>query len=185
MKVVSKINNDPVHLPLILRNKFRHMCSKHFKIIPLLFLISFFGCQENGTEEKTIEEIQSEGKISSIIRSPVTANGPQDTVNVAKMVFDEMIYNFETVNEGDMVKHTFHFTNTGKIPLIINDAHSTCGCTVPKWPNNPVSPGGKGTIKVEFNTKNKIKQQEKPIIISANTYPSVTKVYLRGYVITC
>ena len=158
------------------------MCSKHPKILVFLLLIAFIGCQKNDSGEKTIEEIQTEGKISSIIRSPVSANGPTDTVNVAKMEFNETVYLFDTVKEGDIVKHTFHFTNTGKVPLIINDAHSTCGCTVPKWPKNPISPGRKGTIKVEFNTKSKTNQQEKPVIISANTYPSVTKLYLKGFV---
>lgn len=158
------------------------MCSKHSKIFVFFLVTAFFSCQKNDSGEKTIDEIQTEGKISSIIRSPVSATGPKDTVNVARMEFEETVYLFDTVDEGDIVKHTFHFTNTGKVPLIINDAHSTCGCTVPKWPKNPISPGRKGTIKVEFNTLNKTKQQEKPVIINANTYPSVTKLYLKGFV---
>ena len=147
-----------------------------------LSIVSLFSCKEDKAGQGAIEEIRTEGKISSIIRSPVTASGLKDTASVARMEFEEKIYDFGEVEEGDIVSHTFHFTNTGKAPLVISDAHSTCGCTVPQWPKDPIPPGGKGTIEVTFNTKNKTRRQEKPVIISANTYPSVNKVYLKGYV---
>lgn len=149
----------------------------------LLLLFCFSACEGDSNAEKSIEEIQAEGKISSIIRSPITATGNQDTVNVAKMDFEELSFDFGEVNEGDIVKHTFSFTNTGKVPLIINDAHSTCGCTVPKWPKEPIPPGKKGKIQVEFNTKNKPNKQEKGVTLNANTYPSVSKVFLKGFVV--
>lgn len=148
-------------------------------IIPGLFLLA--GCK-NEDSGKTVEEIQTSGKISSIIRSPVTAEGPQDTVNVAKIDFEETVYDFGEVAEGQMVSHVFKFTNTGSVPLLINNAQSTCGCTIPEWPRNPIPPGGEGEIKVAFNTKEKHDFQEKPVTISANTYPSNTTVYLKGYV---
>ncbi len=139
-------------------------------------------CQEGQSTGKSIDEIKADGKISSIIRSPITANGLEDTVNVARMEFGELTFDFGEVAEGDIVKHTFSFTNTGKVPLVINDAHSTCGCTIPDWPEEPVPPGQSGKINVEFNTKAKPNFQEKPIIINANTYPSVTTLYVKGYV---
>ncbi|MEZ4932621.1 MAG: DUF1573 domain-containing protein [Saprospiraceae bacterium] len=155
------------------------------RIYILLVAVTFVilgSCQNDQTSGKSIEEIQADGKISSIIRSPITAEGIKDSINVAKMEFEELTYDFGEVNEGEIVEHTFQFTNTGKIPLIINDAHSTCGCTVPKWPKDPVAPGAKGNIHVEFNTKSKPNHQEKPVIINANTYPSVTNVYIKGFV---
>ena len=36
-------------------------------------------------------------------------------------------------------------------PLIIKDAKSTCGCTVPSFPKEPIAPGKKGQIKVQYN----------------------------------
>ena len=100
----------------------------------LLIGVIFYACGPEVGGDKTIEEIPTEGKISSIIRSPVTASGPTDTINVAKMEFEELIHDFGEVKEGEIVKHTFKFVNSGRIPLIINDAHSTCGCTIPDWP---------------------------------------------------
>ena len=153
----------------------------------LMLLSSFFwSCQNSNTalQEKSLDEIKSESKIrnSSIVRNPVTANQPEDTVNVARMVFEEESFDFGEVNEGETVTHVYEFKNTGKVPLVISNARSTCGCTVPKWPNDPIPPGESGQIEVKFNTQNKKNKQTKPITITANTYPSATKVYLTGFV---
>jgi hypothetical protein len=155
-------------------------------IISFLFLTFIFSaCQDGLTSgsEKTIEEIKADGEVSSIIRNPVTATENADTVNVAKMVFEEDSYDFQEVLEGDVVKHSFHFKNEGKVPLIISGARSTCGCTVPEWPKDPIAPGEKGVIEVKFDTKNKKNKQSKPVTITANTYPAQTKVFLTGFVI--
>ena len=152
----------------------------------LILVVGLAACQNNelgSKSEKTIQEIQADGDVSSIIRSPVTASDQQDTVNVAQMSFESELYNFGEVLEGDVVKHTFKFTNTGKVPLIINGARSTCGCTVPDWPREPIPPGESGVIGVKFDTKNKKNNQNKPITITANTYPAQTKVYIEGFVI--
>lgn len=140
--------------------------------------------QPDATSEKSVEEIKSQGPISNadIIRSPVTADEPIDTVNVAKIEFEETSFDFGEVKEGAIVEHSFSFTNTGKTPLLINNARSTCGCTVPDWPKEPIPPGEKGGISVRFDTHNKHNQQSKPITITANTYPATSRVFLSGFV---
>ena len=63
----------------------------------------------------------------------------------------------ETINYGEVEKgkddgiRIFEFTNTGDAPLIITNAKSSCGCTVPEWSKEPIAPGGKGKIKVQYN----------------------------------
>lgn len=156
------------------------------KLLFLVLLLAVGACQQNrfSGSEKSVEEIKAEGPISNadIIRNPVTAAGPIDTINVAKMSFEEETFNFGEVKEGAIVKHTYNFTNTGKVPLVISDASSTCGCTVPTWPKAPIAPGETGEISVEFNTQNKHREQKKPIIITANTNPARTVVHLEGFV---
>lgn len=151
-----------------------------------LILVVFSACNadENVKGEKTIEEIKTSGKItnSDIIRNPVTANGPEDTVNIAKIVFEEKEFNFGRAKQGDIIKHTYVFTNTGKVPLLISNARSSCGCTVPKWPTELIEPGGKGEISVEFDSKGRKNRQVKEVTITANTYPSTTKVKLEGFI---
>jgi hypothetical protein len=45
----------------------------------------------------------------------------------------------------------FEFTNTGDAPLIITNVLSTCGCTVPTKPTEPIMPGKTGKIEVKYN----------------------------------
>lgn len=46
---------------------------------------------------------------------------------------------------------TFVFTNTGDAPLVITNVRSTCGCTVPSKPTEPIMPGKTGNIDVKYN----------------------------------
>ena len=151
-----------------------------------LLLPFFFSCQPTSTtKEKSLQEIKADSKNisnSAIIRNPVSADQPVDTVNVAKMTFEKLRYDFGEVVEGAIVTHTFNFTNTGKAPLIISNAKSTCGCTVPEWPKAPIAVGEQGEINVKFNTEDKKLYQTKPIFITANTHPSETTLYLIGQV---
>ena len=50
----------------------------------------------------------------------------------------------ETINYGE-------FTNTGNAPLIITDVKSSCGCTVPTKPSEPIMPGKSDKIIVKYN----------------------------------
>ena len=145
-----------------------------------------FACQTTPKgSEKSVEEIKQEGAISNsdIVRNPVSASKPEDTVNVAKMTFEEDTYDLGQVKAGEKVAHVYNFTNTGKAPLLITSARSTCGCTVPEWPKDPIPPGGKGELKVVFNSEGKHGQQNKPVTVLANTYPGTTKVFLTGTVV--
>lgn len=150
----------------------------------LLALPACGDSQPEAVSEKSLQEIRQEGPIknSDIIRNPSSADQPLDTVNVAKMTFEQSKFEFGEAKEGDVIEHVFTFTNTGKAPLIIQGARSTCGCTVPEWPSEPIAPGESGEISVRFNTENKTGRQEKPVTVTANTYPATTRVYLRGFV---
>jgi len=45
----------------------------------------------------------------------------------------------------------FEFTNIGDAPLVITDVQSTCGCTVPTKPKQPIMPGKTGKIEIKYN----------------------------------
>ncbi|MBS7787767.1 DUF1573 domain-containing protein [Flavobacterium sp. CYK-55] len=53
--------------------------------------------------------------------------------------------------ESDSGLRSFEFKNTGDAPLIISNVQSTCGCTVPSKPTEPVMPGKTGKIDVKYN----------------------------------
>ncbi|MBS1534981.1 MAG: DUF1573 domain-containing protein [Bacteroidetes bacterium] len=69
----------------------------------------------------------------------------------------EFIAKDNTIDYGKVYKDTdsglrsFEFKNTGDAPLIITDVHSTCGCTVPSKPTEPIMPGKTGKIDVKYN----------------------------------
>jgi hypothetical protein len=97
--------------------------------------------------------------------------------------FEDTLFRFGTIREGEEVEHSFPFTNTGKNDLLISNASASCGCTVPEWPKEPIPPGGKGIIKATFNSEGKQGKQSKKIVISANTKPELTEVWLEGDVL--
>ncbi len=129
-----------------------------------------------------VQEIRSDGPNASMVRNPATADYPTDTNQLARIAYAEQEFDFGETEEGNVVEHSFQFTNTGKVPLIISGARSSCGCTVPKWPEEPIPPGGTGEISAKFNTEGKPNQQRKMIKVTANTYPNETSVTLKGMV---
>ena len=72
--------------------------------------------------------------------------------NGAKIEFKEETINYGEVYKGvDSGKRTFEFQNIGNEPLLIKDAKSSCGCTVPSFPKEPIAPGKTGIIEVQYN----------------------------------
>lgn len=98
------------------------------------------------------------------------------------MEFEEKEHDFGTVEEGDVVEHTFTFKNTGEAPLIVSNAKASCGCTVPTWTKDPVAPGETGEMLVKFNTRGKPNQQMKQVRITANTESGKETIRIKAFV---
>lgn len=96
--------------------------------------------------------------------------------------FESENFDFGAIPEGEVVEHTFTFTNVGEAPLIIQSASASCGCTVPSYSKDPVPVGGTGEIAVRFNSKGKKGNQAPTVTVTANTYPKVRKLRLKGSV---
>lgn len=93
---------------------------------------------------------------------------------LTELKFNEEEFDFGNITAGEQVTHVFKFKNTGKEPLVISNAKGSCGCTVPKWPKEPIAPGKSGEIEVKFDSKNKTGKQTKNVTITANTEPANT-----------
>ncbi len=72
-------------------------------------------------------------------------NGPEIT-------FKNVMHDYGTIYVGSDGSYEFEFTNTGNEPLILSKPRSSCGCTVPTWPKEPILPGETNKIKVTYNT---------------------------------
>lgn len=100
----------------------------------------------------------------------------------ASLTFEAPVYDFGTVNEGEVVETTFKLTNSGKTDLIITDAQVTCGCTVPSWPKKPIKPGQTEEIQVRFDTNGKPNRQQKNITLLTNTESGREILTIKGLV---
>lgn len=103
-----------------------------------------------------------------------TQGGPEIT-------FEQTLHNFGQITQGEKVEYAFKFTNTGNKDLLIQDAVSSCGCTVPNWPKEPIKPGESNYLKVVFDSNGKEGFTEKEISIKANTNPP----FIQGPKIQC
>ena len=72
--------------------------------------------------------------------------------DVAK--FNTNKYDFGKVKQNVPAVYSFEITNTSNKPLVIENAHATCGCTVPEWQKDPILPGKTTKIKVQYNAAN-------------------------------
>jgi hypothetical protein len=71
----------------------------------------------------------------------------------ASIEFEESVHDFGTLPYNGDGTYEFVFKNTGNVPLVLKNVRSSCGCTVPEWPKDPINKGEKGKIKVSYNTR--------------------------------
>ncbi len=120
----------------------------------------------------------------TVAPAPAAPAAPAATENknAPEIKFEFETYDFGTIKQGDKVTYDFTFTNAGKDPLIISQAHGSCGCTVPEWPKEPIAKGGKGKIHVEFNSTGKVGMQDKTVTITSNSKSGQKVLHLKGNV---
>jgi hypothetical protein len=94
---------------------------------------------------------------------------PPAKVDGPVLTLETSTHDFGNITQGDVVERVFKFKNTGNQPLIITNIQTSCGCTVPVWPRDPVMPGGSGEIKVGFNSAGKMNKQTKTLPILSNS----------------
>lgn len=92
----------------------------------------------------------------------------------------------ETVDYGEIAKgsngvRVFEFTNTGDAPLIISKVSSSCGCTIPKKPEEPILPGKVGKIEVKYDT-NRVGPIRKAITVISNADTPTKVLKIKGEV---
>lgn len=123
----------------------------------LFVVVALYACKDNASAKINPENVNAaQQEVAKAGEYPV-------------MTFDKTEHDFGTINEGDIAKTTFTFTNTGKTPLIIAQAQGSCGCTVPSFPKEAVAPGATGVIEVAFNSTGKPNLQQKLVTLFTNT----------------
>ncbi len=103
-----------------------------------------------------------------------TDKGKTGDSGAAEITFEMETHDYGTIDFGGDGTYSFKFTNTGKEPLVITDAKGSCGCTVPKWPKEPILKGQSNFINVSYDTK-RPGPFTKTVTVTSNA-KSVTKV---------
>lgn len=138
------------------------------RLILLAILFSFLACNESASKK---------------INTDVAQNQISKDRKYAEITFDRIFHDFGNVNEGEIVKTVFTFTNTSENDLYIVDARGSCGCTVPKYPKNvAIKPGESGEIEVNFDTTGRPNLQQKMVKVSANTSTGGEMLRIQAFV---
>jgi hypothetical protein len=136
------------------------------KIIVITFIlvgIVFLSCNQDKKESSDKRSIEAGG--------------------IAEIKFDTTYYNFGDLIQGEKAVYTFKFKNTGTANLMIEDAYSTCGCTVPNYSKEPIAPGEIGRIEVLFDSSGKHGVQYKTVGLKLNTKRKEKSLNIRANVI--
>jgi len=122
------------------------------------------------------------GNLADMAYNPLRSDGSIDSSYLPILKWDENVYDFGTIKEGEVVEKKYTFKNIGTAPLVVLNATSTCGCTIPEWPKAHILPDSTGIVTVRFNSKNKEGAQNKEVTIFANTLPNRSTIHIKGTV---
>ena len=96
--------------------------------------------------------------------------------------FEEYMHDYGQMEEGSDGTWSFLFKNLGEQAFVINRVRSTCGCTVPDWPREPIEPGASGEIIVKYNTET-TGTFLKSVIVYSTAANSPVKLQIKGKVV--
>jgi len=116
---------------------------------------------------------------SKVVTEEAKTESTETKESGAKIEFKEEIIDYGTIEKGADGVRKFEFTNTGNEPLIISRVYSTCGCTVPKKPKEPIAPGESGEIEVKYDTK-RVGPIRKTITVYSNAGPVPFPLKIKG-----
>ena len=148
----------------------------NFLIILLLCSSVFLGCDSGNSN---VDEAVS----TDLVSNPITASGDDNSDLEVIITFDESSYNFGQIIQGERIKHSYTFTNTGEAALVISSVGASCGCTIPTWSEEPIEPGETGQIDVVFDSEGRSGAQSKDITVVSNAVPNTAVIRLTGEVI--
>jgi len=130
------------------------------KKIAFLLFIGFLGISLNAQEKTVTKEVDE---------------------NAPVFKFEKEVIDYGEVEQNSDGKRVFKFKNTGKSPLIIANIKSSCGCTVPSRPKEPIMPGASAEIEVKYAT-NRVGPFSKRITVMSNASEPTKVLTIKGRV---
>jgi|SRR5690554_4522056 len=142
---------------------------KSILFVAVLSVFAFTSCKDNATDKVNEENVAT------------AADRDAEAEKFPVITFEESVHDFGTIARGTHVEHTFKFKNTGDAPLMIVNAKSSCGCTVPDWTKEPIAPGDEGELLVKFDGSGQ-NQVSKTITLTTNTEAGTENLTIRAFV---
>jgi len=138
-------------------------------VVAVMSAFAFTSCKDNASDKVNEDNVAA------------AADRDAEQGKFPKIEFEESEFDFGTIAQGTPVEHIFKFKNTGEAPLVIVDAKSSCGCTVPEKPDGPIAPGATGELLVKFNGAGK-GQVNKTVTVTANTESGKEMIKIKAFV---
>ncbi|HMN24323.1 MAG TPA: DUF1573 domain-containing protein [Ignavibacteriaceae bacterium] len=142
-------------------------------------LVSFNSKGRKGPQNKTVTVVTNDPDMPNVLltfKCNVVVNKKVENKFGAIIFLPETQHDFGKVKAGTKVEYIFKFENKGTESLLIKDVKTSCGCTAAVVSNNSIKPGEVGSIKVDFDTKNREGRNSKSITIVSNDYKEPNKV---------
>jgi len=108
-------------------------------------------------------------------------SGEKEKKSDSRIEFDKTNHDYGELDFGSDGICEFKFTNTGKEPLVLTNVKSSCGCTIPEWPKEPVGSGESASIKVRYDT-HRVGTFTKSITVYSNADNSPKRIFIKGRV---
>ena len=143
-------------------------------ILSLLFAVTILSCNSNGGKKLDTD----------VVNNAKSATDGTKVYDAPKMTFKKTEHDFGKVIDGELVRYSYRYTNTGKSDLIISKVSTSCGCTVPSYDKTPLPPGESSLIEVIFDSRGKKGFQNKTITVLANTVPNKTVLRIKANIVS-
>ncbi|MEL4307269.1 DUF1573 domain-containing protein [Joostella sp. CR20] len=138
-------------------------------VLTVAAAVSFTSCKDNAASKVNSDNVAAAEQRDEAAKK------------VAVMTFEETEHDFGNIPQGQAVEKVFKFKNTGDAPLVVTDAKSSCGCTIPKKPEAPIAPGETGEILVKYNGSGR-NAVTKTVTITANTEKGTEQLRIKAFV---
>jgi hypothetical protein len=122
--------------------------------------------------------------VSATIEEDFSKLTPQQLADAPAIEFENMVYDYDTIKQGDIKEYDFKFSNKGKTDLILRKVKASCGCTATAPAETTIKGGASSTIKITFNSSGKTGNQNKTITVISNDpkNPNIT-LSVKGYIL--
>lgn len=117
-----------------------------------------------------------------ILGSCVNQTEQQAKKKGVEIFFEETTYDYGDIPKDSDGTYNFEFRNIGKEAIVVNKVRSSCGCTIPSWPKEPIETNDSGKIAVKYNTA-VAGSFMKTVTVYSSAANSPVKLLIKGNVI--